>query len=351
MRNTYQLLPVSLMLLVLLSACSGSSSNDAVQNRPIPRVEVAPIEYRSLSNRLSSSGTISAKNEVKITAQTDGKIEELTVEEGSVVREGQILIKLDATIADAQYREAEASLRESRQNYERAQQLFERRLISDQEYLTLQTRMQIAESRYQYQHAILEYTTIRAPISGVITFRGVDRGDVATIREHVLTITNLDHLVILVHVSELDIPHLSIGDRVAVQVDALRGSEFDGVIRRIFPVANPDTRLVPVEVELTSRDSRLFPGMFARAAFQTERRERTLAVPVSAVLTNPRGGNFIYIVNDSTAHYREIKPGLRTERFIEIMEGVSEHEKVVVAGAGSLTDGMPVRITAEREEL
>jgi RND family efflux transporter MFP subunit len=190
-----------------------------------------------------------------------------------------------------------------------------------------------------------------APISGVITYRGVDRGDIALARTHVLTITNLDQLVILVNVSELDVPHIAIGDDVNIRVDAIRGSEFTGKVRRVFPSANPDTRLVPIEVDLLSRDSRLFPGMFARVEFKTERRENTLVIPVIGLLTNPRGGNYVFVVNDSVAHYREVVPGLRTDRYVEVLEGVSESEKIVVVGAGALTDGMQVQIAIEREAL
>jgi membrane fusion protein, multidrug efflux system len=350
MRFPYTIVLITFILL-LFYACSGSSGDNAEQNLPAVRIEVAPVTSQSLAVRLAASGTISAKNEVRITAQTDGKIEALNVEEGDIVREGQILIQLDATIPSAQYREAEANLREARLNFERAEQLFERNLISVQDYETLRTRRQIAESRYEYQKAILEYTTIRAPISGVITYRGVDRGDIALARTHVLTITNLDQLVILVNISELDVPHIAIGDDVNIRVDAIRGSEFTGKVRRVFPSANPDTRLVPIEVDLLSKDSRLFPGMFARVEFKTERRENTLVIPVVGLLTNPRGGNYVFVVNDSVAHYREVVPGLRTDRYVEVLEGVTESEKIVVVGAGALTDGMKVQIAIEREAL
>jgi membrane fusion protein, multidrug efflux system len=351
MRYSFPVVSISILLILLFTACSGSSGDSAEPNRPAVRVEVTSVRTQSLAMRLSSSGTISAKNEVKVTAQTDGKVEVLNVEEGDVVREGQVLIQLDATIPHAQYREAEANLQEARLNYERAEQLYERSLISNQEYQTLRTRHQIAESRYEYQKAILEYTTIRAPISGVITYRGIDRGDIALTREHVLTITSFDKLVILVNVSELDVPHINVGDDVNILVDAIRGGEFTGKVRRIFPSANPDTRLVPIEVELLSGDERLFPGMFARAEFKTERRENALVIPANGLLTSPRGGNYVFVVNDSVAHYREVVPGLRTDRYVEVLEGLSESDKIVVIGAGALTDGMRVQVTAEREAL
>ncbi len=335
-------------LVVFLSGCSSDSTGDQQTGPPAPRVEVSIPDRQTLAASLLSSGTITSRNEVRVIAQTEGKINIIEVEEGDRVREGEIIIQLDESVPHAQYREAEASYREAERNLERAEQLYERNLISEQEYQNIVTQAQIAESRYEYRRALYEYTTIRAPISGVVTYRGVDRGDIASQREHLLTVTNLEDLVILVNVSELEAPYLSRGDEVNIQVDAYRGDTFRGRIRRVFPAADPNTRLIPVEVELIDKDERLFPGLFARVEFQTQRRENVLVVPVNAVMTNPQGERYVYVVNDDTAHFRNVDIGMRTEEYIEIIEGISENEKVVVRGAGSLRDRVPVQLMTDR---
>ncbi len=337
-----------LIVLLFISGCSRNESNEQQEGPPAPRVEVTEPERRTLAATLMSSGTITSRNEVRVIAQTEGKINMIEVEEGDPVREGNVIVQLDDSVPRAQYREAEASYHEAKRNLERAEQLYERNLISEQEYQNIVAQAQIAESRYEYRRALYEYTIIYAPISGVITYRGVDRGDVASQRDHLLTITNLDELVIRVSVSELEAPHLSRGDEVTVQVDAYRDDQFNGRIRRVFPAADPATRLIPVEVELIDRDERLFPGLFARVEFQTERRENVLVVPVNAVMTNPQGERYVYTVNDDTAHFRAVVAGMRTEEYIEIIEGVSENEKVVVRGAGALRDRTPVQLMTER---
>jgi len=335
-------------VILLIAGCSGRNADQQEGGPPIPRVEVVSPERHTLSATLMSSGTITSRNEVRVIAQTEGKITMIDVEEGDMVREGDVIIQLDDSIPHAQYREAEASYREARRNLERAEQLYERNLISEQEYQNIVAQAQIAESRYEYRRALFEYTTIAAPISGVITYRNVDRGDIASQREHLLTITNLNQLVIRVNVSELEVPHLNRGDEVSVSVDAYGGDQFKGRIRRVFPAADPATRLIPIEVELIDRDERLFPGLFARVQFQTQRRENALVVPVNAVMTNPQGERYVYIVNDDTAHYRGVNTGMRTDDYIEIIEGISENEKVVVRGAGSLRDRTPVQLITER---
>lgn len=337
------------IMVAYIAGCSRNDSNQIEGGPPVPRVEVAETERKTLSATLMSSGTIASRNEVRVIAQTEGKVNMIEVEEGDMVREGEIIVKLDDSVPRAQYREAEASYHEAKRNLERAEQLYERNLISEQEYQNLVTQADIAESRYEYRRALFEYTTIYAPISGVITYRGVDRGDIASQRDHLLTITNLAELVIRVNVSELEAPYLRQGDYVRVQVDAYRDDRFRGRIRRVFPAADPATRLIPVEVELVDGDDRLFPGLFARVEFQTQRRDNVLVIPVNAVMTSPQGERYVYTVNDDTAHYRKVVVGMRTEEFFEVIEGVSETEKVVVRGAGALRDKVPVQLMTERQ--
>jgi membrane fusion protein, multidrug efflux system len=339
---------IIVLLWFTLAGCSGRNSDDQQTGPPIPRVEVVQPYHQSLSSTLMSSGTIASRTEVRVIAQTEGKITMLEVEEGHRVREGEIIVQLDDSVPRAQYREAEASFREAQRNFERAEQLYERNLISEQEYQNIVTQKQIAESRYEYRKALFDYTTIRSPINGVITYRGVDRGDIASPRDHLLTVSNLEDLVIRVNVSELEAPYLRPGDEVRVRVDAYRDSQFTGRIRRVFPAADPDTRLIPIEIELINRDERLFPGLFARVELQSRQRENVLVVPVNAVLTNPQGERFVYTVNDDTAHYRKITVGMRTDQYIEVVDGLSEEDKVVIRGAGSLRDRTPVQLITER---
>jgi RND family efflux transporter MFP subunit len=336
------------LIALTVVSCSRNDNASLQEGRPIPRVEVVQPEIQSLQNTLISSGTITSRSEVRVTAQTEGKITVLNVEEGDRIRQGEVIIRLDDSIPHAQYKEAEATHRDAQRNLERAQQLYERNLISEQEYQNIVTQVQVAQSRYEYRRALFEYTTIRAPINGVITYRGVDQGDIASPRDHLLTVTNLDNLVIRVNVSELEVPYISQDEEVTVQVDAYGDSRFRGSVRRIFPAADPATRLIPVEVELIDKDDRLFPGLFARVEFVTERRENVLVIPIGAVQTSPQGERYIYTVNDDTAHYRKVTLGIRSDRYVEIVDGITSDEQVVIRGVASLRDGTPVQLISER---
>ncbi len=296
---------------------------------------------------VTATGTITAKNEVKIIAQAEGKIMYLGVEEGDMVKAGQILVKLDASVLAAQTKEAEANAADAKANYDRLSRLMKSGLISDQEFEQAKTRNNVLQARLEYQRALLDYTTIKSPISGVVTFRGVRESDIAVPRAHLLTISDPATLVIEINISELEIPKINMGDPVTIKIDAYPNEDFKGKVRRVFPSSDPLTRLVKVEVQLTDRDDRLFPGLFARAVLTASKKEDATVLSNDAIMTSSAGLTTAFVVVDSLVEKRDVKLGIREGNRTEILDGISPGEKVVVAGQSTLNPGMVVRIARE----
>jgi len=207
----------------------------------------------------------------------------------------------------------------------------------------------VLKARLEYQRALLEYTTIKSPISGVVTFRGVREGDIAVPRAHLLTISDPATLVMEINISELEVPKINIGDPVTIKIDAYPNEDFMGKVRRVFPSSDPLTRLVKVEVQLTDRDDRLFPGLFARAVLTSSKKDRATVLSNDAIMTNSAGLNTAFVVVDSLVEKRDLKLGIREGNRSEILGGVAAGEKVVVAGQSTLNPGMVVRIARERQ--
>ncbi|HWP82615.1 MAG TPA: efflux RND transporter periplasmic adaptor subunit [Bacteroidota bacterium] len=340
---------VLLFVALVLVGCGNSPGNSpGPDRRPVVLVEVERARRMPILATVSATGTITAKNEVKIIAQTEGKINKLDVEEGDRVTAGQVVVQLDASILAAQRNEAEAQMRDAEANYERLKRLYESNLVSVQEFDQAKTRYEVAKARLEYQEAVLRYTTIRSPISGVVTFRGAREGDIAVPRTVLLTVSDPTNLVIEVNVSELEIPKIKLGDPVQVQVDAYPQSEFRGKVRRIFPVSDPLSRLVKVEVQLTDKDPRLLPGMFARAVLTTSRKDDAVVLSNDAIIASQDGRTFAFVVEDTVVRRRELKLGIRDGRQSEVLEGVRLGEAVVVVGQSTLNDNMVVRVTKER---
>ena len=332
-----------------IGGCGNAESSGGPPVRPAVLVDVERAWIGPIAARISATGTITAKEEVKIIAQTEGKIEKLPFEEGDHVQSGQVLVQLDASVLSAQSKEAEATMLDAKLAYDRAVSLNESKLISRQEYDQARTRYRVAQSRYDFQKVLLSYTTIRSPLSGVITYRGARVGDVAVPRTVLLVVADLNTLVIEITVSELDVPKIKVGDPAAISVDAYPDRSFGGEVRRIFPSSDPVSRLVKVEVVLTEQSELLFPGLFARAELTTDRTPDATLVSNDALIVAGTGETYVFAVVDSTVERRVVSLGIRSGLVSEVVDGVTPGDQLVIAGQSALNDGMQVSVTRERD--
>jgi membrane fusion protein, multidrug efflux system len=184
-------------------------------------------------------------------------------------------------------------------------------------------------------------------VAGVITEKRVESGDIVGNQTRLFTVAEISTMVVRVGVSELDVVALNVGDDVRVALDAYAGRELRGRIRRIFPSADPGTRLVPVEVELASNDAAR-PGFLARVTFGVGARSGVLMVPAGAVLPVAGGGQAVFVVDDGRAVRRTVEIGTTSAGRVEIISGLSEGETVVTVGNHSLRDGAQIRIVGDQ---
>jgi membrane fusion protein, multidrug efflux system len=190
---------------------------------------------------------------------------------------------------------------------------------------------------------------VTSPVTGVVTEKRVESGDIVGNQARLFTVADVSSLVARVGVSELDVVELRQGDAVTITLDAFPGTALRGSIRRIFPVADPTTRLVPVEVVFDGASARVArPGFLARVTFDLATSEDVLLLPVAAVL-GAQGAQSVFVIDEGAAARRTITTGLTSQGRIEIVSGLSEGDEVVVAGNNTLREGMTVRV-AGREQ-
>jgi RND family efflux transporter MFP subunit len=188
------------------------------------------------------------------------------------------------------------------------------------------------------------YATVRAPIGGVVILKNVEAGDVVGLQTQLFTIADVSTLVVRVRVSELDVVQIRPGDPVSVVLDAFPGQTLSGRVRRIFPSADPTSRLVPVEVALSGANARVArPGFLARLTFALGSRQDVRLVPASAIVSDA-SGSAVYVVANDRAARRVVRTGVMSEGRVEILDGVQTGEMVVVTGTNNLRDGATVRV-------
>ena len=311
--------------------------------REVP-VQVARAELGKIARALTVSGVVEPIRSVGVNSQMSGALLFLEAEEGATVRKGQVLAKLDDRELRAQLTAAEAAFQVAESAHARAKQLRERQVITLPEYERDRTAYAAAEAELDQIKTRLGYATIAAPISGVVTEKRVESGDIVANQSRLFTIADLSTKVVLVQVSELDVVNLHEGNQVDVALDAFPGRELRGRIRRIFPSADPTTRLVPVEVALEGESADLArPGFLARVTFALGEREHVLLVPASAVV-NGTTSQAVYVVEEGKAHRRDVRTGLISRGQVEIEQGLGEGDVVVTVGNNTLQDGAAVRV-------
>jgi len=307
-------------------------------------VEVAPVEVGNIARRITVSGVVEPIRTVGINSQSAGALLSVEAQEGDLVQAGAVLARIDDREIKAQIASAEAAYEMARANFERAERLRERQVITAAEYDRDRTALAAAEAQLQQLRTRLDYTTIRAPITGLVTEKHVETGDIIGNQTRLFTIADIDTMVVRVQVSELDVVQLRAGDPVSVLLDAYPGQPLTGRIRRIFPTADPATRLVPVEVAIRQDGQRLArAGFLARVELALGNRENVLLVPASAIVGDA-GSSAVFVVEDGTAYRRAVRTGLNSEGRVEILSGVKEGDPVVVAGNNGLRDGAQVRV-------
>lgn len=314
------------------------------QGARVTPVSVAPVERGSVGRAVTVAGNIEPIRVVGVNSQISGALLAVLVEEGTVVRKGSVLARVDDQELQAQLEAAEASYQVTEAAFERAQQLRDRKVITLPEYERDRTAFAAAKAQLEQLRMRVAYATVTAPIDGVVTEKRVEAGDVVAPQTRLFTLADVSTLVVRVGVSELDVVAVNVGDPAVLALDAFPERSFHGRVRRIFPTGDPTTRLVPVEVALRGQDADdVRPGFLARVTFALGTRDGVLLVPASA-LVGGAGSESVFVVEDGRAVRRTVMPGVTSEGRVEIVKGLQAGEQVIVAGNNMLRDGAVVRV-------
>jgi membrane fusion protein (multidrug efflux system) len=279
-----------------------------------------------------------------VNAQLGGALLAVRVEEGDVVRQGQVLADVDSRELRAQLRSAEAALALAKSTADRSSVLLKDRVVTAAEHERDQAALASAQASAEALRTRLGYATVRAPVSGVITEKRAEAGDLIQAQGRLFTIADVSTLVVRVQVSELDISGLRERQPVDITVDAMGATRFGGTIRRIFPAADSVTRMVPVEVAISGSAVRqLKPGYLARVTVKLGERPGVLLIPAAAVVGS-RDARAVFVVRGDKVERRLVRTGQAGGLLIEIVEGLNAGDSVVTAGTDQVRDGGQVRI-------
>ena len=346
------LVPVLCGLLVL-SACKGGgpaaeaqakNGEEKKESEAVP-VEVAQATRRAVAASYSGTTTLEALGESQVVAKTSGVALAVLVEEGQVVRAGQALVRLDPDRPRLQVAQAAAQMRKLENNYRRAQQLVEQRMISANDVDQIKYDLENARAVYRAASLELPYTTITAPISGVVASRSIKSGNFVQINSPIIRIVDASRLEATLNVPEREIAKLKPGQAVGLAVDALPGKQFTGTVDRVAPVVDNGTGTFRVVASFPG-NGELQPGMFSRLDINYDQRADALVVPRTALLEDG-GEPAVYVVRDGKAQRTVLKLGYNDAGWVEVREGLKPGDQVVIAGKAALREGSAVQVIGQ----
>lgn len=339
-------------------------------------VKVADVRTGEVQETLSYVGSLLPRTSVRIFSKVEGRIERIFVNVGSLVKEGDLIARIENDEITEEVREAEALLRVAQatlkgkeaemknveRQLERSQRLFKKNFISQQDLDTVETQhysaeaqTELARARVAQREAALENarirlrnTEIRSPITGYVWKKPMDRGAIAKTNistDPIVRLVEIDPITTLISVVEKDYRKIKPGLTATIRVDAYPGRSFTGKIARVSPVLDADTRTADVEIEIPNFGKELKPGMFARVEIVAQKRRGALLVPEGALLKVGEGhGVFKLSKKGSKVKLVPVKIGLNHKGWVEVQGSLKSGDRVVTLGSGLLRDGQGVEV-------
>ena len=334
-----------LSLLLVLQACGGGNElEDTTENElPVIPVEVSDVSRGNISAYYSNTATLDAEQEATVVSKVRGIIEELHVEEGDRVEAGQVIAKIEDDQYQIEADRAKATLDRLYSEFQRNKELFEKELISAEVYQNSQYEYESQKATYELAMLNLENTSVRSPISGVISRRFIKNGNMIATDQQMYRVTDFNPLQAILHIPEHEMSKISKDQRVELQVDAIPGEVFVGRVERTSPVVDPETGTFKTTIYVSETRDQLRPGMFARVKIVYDTRENTRMIPKSAVISEDLAQS-VYVVRDSLAFKKNIRTGYTNGSNVEVIDGLDDGEIVVTIGQASLQDSSKVSV-------
>lgn len=323
---------------------AGSESAPGAGANAGPRavaVVTATAARKEFAHEVEALGTLRANESVDITAKVADRVAAIHFEEGQQVRKGEVLVELDSTEARADLAAAEAAASDSRSQYQRSQELYQTRALSEAQLDQLQAALLANEARVAAARSRVQDRIITAPFAGRVGLRNVSRGGLVNPGAVITTLDDLSVVKLDFAVPEVFLATLEPGLSVEARSTAYPDATFTGRVASVDTRVDPTTRSVAIRALIDNRDGRLRPGMFMTVKLVRSAGE-ALMLPEQAIV--PEGErHYVYVVSEGRAHKREIAIGRRRPGEVEVLRGLSEDEKVVVDGTLNMREAVAVR--------
>ncbi|MCM0753880.1 efflux RND transporter periplasmic adaptor subunit [Desulfovibrio aminophilus] len=342
----------SLLLLTLaavtaiaaLATCREESKTQAsvpVERKKI-KVVLETVAPRPLSDLLILPGETEALHDVRLSAERNGRVEQVPVKEGDFVRAGQVIAHIDMQALSAGLDKAQAACRLAEDLHQRRSALHAQGMIAREDLQVAETDLAKARSDLLQARSNHRQGSIMAPVNGMINKVHVDPGEVVSEGNAVADLVNVDTIRVNVNVPELDVRFLRQGQEAPVNVDAYPGENWKGVVDFVAYKADPATKTFQARLVVANTDRRIRPGMLARVIFHRRTLDGALTAPLSAIL-DKSGERLVFVEENGVARARTVVPGVIDGDRVEIRQGLKAGDRLIVVGQTEVEDGAEVQ--------
>ena len=321
-------------------SCGSNNSNNgpAAPAATTPNVEITQAVARDVPQESTYASTIQAYAVNNIMPQQGGRIRKINVEVGDYVYKGQVLAEMDRM----QLAQLELQIQNDELEYERLKSLYKEGGVSQSDFETAELGYKVRKTNYEN---IKENTILRSPISGFVTARNFDSGDMFSMSAPLFVVQQVVPVKLLVGISESEYTKVKKGDKVTLTVDAIPGRSFAGKIERLYPTVDAATHTFKVEVNVPNTDKVLRPGMYARVTVNFGNQHNVVLPDQAVVRMEGTGQRFVYVLNaDETVSFVPVTLGRHIGSEYEITGGLAEGAQVVLKGQSTLKDGIKVNV-------
>lgn len=306
-------------------------------------VRVAEAGYQDMNLQYSSNGVFMPKQEVRISAETPGRVVSVLVREGSRVGAGQTLAIIKGDKQDVAVANAQAVFNNAKAEVARFENAYSSGGVTKQQLDQVKLQLENAKNNLRSANLNAGDVNVKASFSGVINSKTIEPGSYVNPGQEMFNIVNISTLKLKVNVDEKTVGSIKMGQNVLVRSEALADQEWSGVVTFIAPRASASLNF-PVEIEIRNNGSNdLKAGMYGTAIFGNEQLSNALVIPRTAFVGNI-SSNKVFVAKDGKAVLKEVVPGRNFGDFIEIVSGISSGESVITTGQINLLDGTPIEI-------
>ncbi|MBR3303136.1 MAG: efflux RND transporter periplasmic adaptor subunit [Bacteroidales bacterium] len=323
---------------ILVVGCAGKKEEQGAAKETVRGVTIMAASAKDVEQVEIFTGTVEGFNTNNISPQSPGRIERINVEVGDRVYKGQRLAQMDASNLN----QVRLQMENNKMEFERTKQLFEIGGASQSEYDARKMAYEVSQTTY---NNLAVNTYLNSPISGVVTARNYDAGDMFSGAMPLFTVEQIRPVKIKVNAPEGLFGQIKKGQSVNIKLDVYPDEVFEGKVHLVYPSISAASRTFPIEITIENSNERVRPGMFARAIFVYAVEHNVVVPDVAVVKQMGSGDHYVYTVVDNKVVFNKVKLGQLIGTEYEIKSGLKEGDMIIVEGQGRVVNGQQVNAT------